>query len=427
MLDSGEWDDHWVIVMPRADESLRHRLSVVGGGVLPLEDAVSVLRDVVEALVDIADRVVHRDIKPENTLFFGGHWCLADFGIARYAEASTAPDTHKFALTPAYAAPERWRAEHATPACDVYAFGVMAFEMLGGRLPFVGPTVEDFRHQHLNEQPPPLAGASPSLASLVTECLYKAPEARPSAANLAARLAGVLRPAVGAAARLQEANRLAVERAAAEGARISAARSDAERRKALVADARKSLQALSETLRQAVLEAAPSARPEAGSRSIEWAIALNEAVLAFGPMEPTPTNPWGPWKPAFEVAAHCEVGIRIPRDRSDYEGRSHSLWYCDAQAPNGFRWFETAFMITPIVPRRGIRDPFALDPGEQAGTALSPGIAEFQVAWPFTAVDQGDDADFLEHWIDWFARAALGELSHPPGMPERRPDGSWRR
>lgn len=378
ILDSGEWDDHWVIVMPRAEHSLRHRLSVVAGGVLPPDEAVSVLRDVADALVDIAARVVHRDIKPENTLYLLGHWCLADFGIARYAEASTAPDTHKFALTPPYAAPERWRAEHATAACDIYAFGVMAFEILAGSLPFAGPTVEDFRQQHLNEQPPSLASAPPSLASLVTECLYKAPEARPTAANVATRLASVLRPAVGAVGRLQEANRLAVEQAGAAAARASSARSNSERRATLVADATQSLQALSATLRATVLEAAPSARPGAGSRSLAWELTLNGAVLEFGRLEPTPANPWGPWKPAFEVVAQCAVGVRIPRDRYGYEGRSHSLWYCDAQAPNAFRWFETAFMISPLLPRRGLRDPFALIPGEEAGEALSPGIGSFQ-------------------------------------------------
>jgi len=54
-------------------------------------------------------------------------WCLADFGIARYAEATTAPDTLKFAMSPAYAAPERWLHETATSATDGYALGVMAF------------------------------------------------------------------------------------------------------------------------------------------------------------------------------------------------------------------------------------------------------------------------------------------------------------
>ena len=84
-------------------------------------------------------------------------------------------------------------------------------------------------------------------------------------------------------------------------------------------------------------------------------------------------------------------------------------------------------MISSMIARRALRDPFALDPGEEAGEALSPVIGSWQVAWPFTPADQGDDADFLEHWTDWFARAALGDLAHPLGMPERRPDGSWRR
>ena len=45
---------------------------------------------------------MHRDLKPENVLLYQGHWCLADFGIARYAGATTAPDTHKYAMTAAY-------------------------------------------------------------------------------------------------------------------------------------------------------------------------------------------------------------------------------------------------------------------------------------------------------------------------------------
>jgi serine/threonine protein kinase len=67
-----------------------------------------------------------------------GRWCLADFGISRYAEATTAPDTRKLAWTPAYAAPEQWRAEPASAATDVYALGVIAYELLAGIRPFRG-------------------------------------------------------------------------------------------------------------------------------------------------------------------------------------------------------------------------------------------------------------------------------------------------
>ena len=124
-VNYGEMDDAWVLVMPRADRSLRDELTGAGGRV-SLDGTVAVLRDVAAALADMDGRVVHCDLKPENILLLHGACCLADFGISRYAEASTASDTRKFAMSPPYAAPERWRAERATIATDVYALGVIA-------------------------------------------------------------------------------------------------------------------------------------------------------------------------------------------------------------------------------------------------------------------------------------------------------------
>jgi serine/threonine-protein kinase len=54
-------------------------------------------------------------------------------------------------------------------------------------------------------------------------------------------------------------------------------------------------------------------------------------------------------------------------------------------------------------------------------------MAEFQVAWPFTPIEPGNEVDFLERWMAWFAQAAQGQLGHPSSMPERRPEGAWRR
>lgn len=125
-----------MLVMPRADLSLRELLN--RSGALELGDGLDVLKDVLDALSDLDGRVVHRDLKPENVLRLDGRWCLADFGVARYAEASTAPDTQKFAMSPPYAAPERWRNEHATIAADIYALGIMAYELVSGQLPFEG-------------------------------------------------------------------------------------------------------------------------------------------------------------------------------------------------------------------------------------------------------------------------------------------------
>ena len=54
-------------------------------------------------------------------------------------------------------------------------------------------------------------------------------------------------------------------------------------------------------------------------------------------------------------------------------------------------------------------------------------MTEYQVAWPFTPIDQGNEAEFIERWMAWFADAAEGRLQHPSQMPERDPRGSWRR
>lgn len=106
ILDSGEAGNAWALAMPRAEGSLRAHLDAVGGQ-LGVEEALTVLTHIATALADIDGRVVHRDLKPENVLLLEGNWCLADFGIAPYAEASTAPDTRKAAMSAAYAAPER--------------------------------------------------------------------------------------------------------------------------------------------------------------------------------------------------------------------------------------------------------------------------------------------------------------------------------
>lgn len=424
IIDAGELGDHWVIVMPRAEKSLRSHLTVQP--TLSTEETVAILTDVFTALADLHGRVVHRDIKPENVLLLDGHWCLSDFGIARYAEASTAADTHKWAWTPPYNPPERWRGERASAASDIYSLGVMAFEMIAGRRPFPGP---DFRDQHMNKDASPLTGCPALLAALVSECLFKAADVRPTAANVLARLNLILRPVSPGAGQLQAANRQQVERLASQSAKLSAARSDAERRKEIVVSSSKLLGMVADRLAQAIRDNGPAASWHLVSRnSLGWSVTLGEAVLSFDSVQEAAQNHSSPgWRPGFEVIAESAIGIRIPPDRFEYEGRSHSLWFCDAQERGVFRWYETAFMISPLIPKRAKQDPFSLPVGDQAGKALAPGMTEFQVAWPFTPMEPGNDTDFIERWMTWFAEAAQGRLGHPTSMPEHRPEGSWRR
>lgn len=178
VLDRGEWEDFWVLAMPKAAKSLRQHLRE--GQHLDADEVVQILQDLAEALVALENRVVHRDIKPENILLLDGRWCLADFGIARYVDATTATNTWKNAKTRPYAAPEQWREESTTSATDIYATGVVAYELLAGELPFPGP---DFRSQHLHTNPRTIPGLSDKLQSLVQACIYKGPQARPGLPN----------------------------------------------------------------------------------------------------------------------------------------------------------------------------------------------------------------------------------------------------
>jgi serine/threonine-protein kinase len=427
ILDSGETDDHWVIVMPRAETSLREWLVGHAGPVGP-DLALPVLRDVATALVDLRGSVVHRDIKPENVLLLDGSWCLSDFGISRYAEATTAPDTRKFSLTPEYAAPERWRNERATSATDVYSVGVMAYEMLHGTQPFLGPHLEDFREQHLHLNPEPLEHVPPLVSALVDECLLKASGARPTPENLLTRIerANAGRPSSPGLAQLQDAHRADVARRAEADRRKAEEQTAEERRTELYEAAARSVVGITAALLDAIEHAAPSARVKATDRGHGWTAELGDAVLAYSGVTEVRSDPWKWQPPAFEVIAAASLSLRVPADRRGYQGRSHSLWYCDAQEAGHYQWFETAFMVSPLMQRAVRENPFSLAPGEKAAKALWRGMSEYQVAWPFTRLELGNLDDWIDRWAVWLSEASDGRLHSPSRMPEHDTKGTWR-
>ncbi|MBA2595035.1 MAG: protein kinase family protein, partial [Chloroflexia bacterium] len=88
VIESGETETDWVLVMPRAETSLEDYL-LAAGSALDQAEAISILTDIATALESLHGKVVHRDLKPGNILRSDGRWCLADFGISRYAEATT--------------------------------------------------------------------------------------------------------------------------------------------------------------------------------------------------------------------------------------------------------------------------------------------------------------------------------------------------
>lgn len=423
IIDSGETATEWVLVMPLASSTLSEHLDA---GPLETDEVITILRDVMAALTDLDGRVVHRDIKPENILLLDGAWCLADFGISRYAEATTAPDTQKFALTPAYAAPERWRSERATAAADIYSVGIMAYEMLAGSRPFRGPALEDFRHQQLHDDPARLTNVGSAFSALVDECLYKAAGARPTAANVAARLERLASlPSSPGLANLRDANNAEVGRQAEQSRQASIAQTETERRADLLMAARRSFEQIAVGLGGSITDAASAARIARG-RGSAWTIELGSASLVLTDPSATGAEPWHWEAPAFEVVAHASLTLKIPQNYYGYTGRAHSLWFCDPLEAGAFAWFEVAFMTSPLIGRSSTTDPFALDPGEAAAKALWNGMAEYQAAWPFTPLVIGELDEFIDRWAAWLAQASTGGLQHPSTMPER-PSNNWRR
>ena len=418
VLDRGEFEDSWVLVMPLAEKSLREYLEE-SGGQLTANDGLPILIDIVEALAAVEGRVVHRDIKPENILLLNGRWNLADFGIARDADAPTAPDTLKLAKTKPYAAPEQWREERATSATDVYAFGVVAYELLAGRTPFEGP---NYQQQLLTQTPGRIEGIPLRLRSLVAACLYKPPEARPRPSSLLSSLKTCLQTASDEELLLQQANARSVEQQAEQLSQLSATRSEEERRITLFKVADQALDDILDLLHEQIEVNAENAKVYKGDARKEWV--LNDAVLRVETNKLA--NHSAQDALPFPVIAHSTIGITIPVDSRGYTGRSHSLWYCDAQEPGVFRWYETAFWE----PHSGFGRvvPFALAPeGSGAVEALSFGMATREVALPFTAIDQGEEEEFIKRWLNRFGRAALGQLQYPSQIPEISPRGSWRR
>lgn len=185
--DSGEAGGFLYYVMPYVEgQSLREKL--VEEGELPIDEAVRVIKEVVDALAHAHEHgVVHRDIKPDNIMLSGRHAMVTDFGVAKAVSEATGQQqltTAGVALgTPAYMAPEQAAAEdHIDHRADIYAIGAMAYELLAGRPPFTGNTSQAILGAHVTETPEPVTkhreAVPPALEQLVMKCLEKKPADR---------------------------------------------------------------------------------------------------------------------------------------------------------------------------------------------------------------------------------------------------------
>jgi len=203
VLSAGEVHGLPYFIMPFVEgESLRARLM---RGPLSVRETVAVMKDVARALAYAHNAgVVHRDIKPGNILMTGSAAVVADFGVAKAVSAArdrgivsgggTAITGIGISLgTPQYMAPEQAAADPgADHRVDIYALGIVAYEMLTGSPPFHGRTPQGLLTAQLTELPTPIASrrydVPVGVANLVMQCLEKNPADRPRSAVDVARV-----------------------------------------------------------------------------------------------------------------------------------------------------------------------------------------------------------------------------------------------
>jgi serine/threonine-protein kinase len=207
LLDSGEADGFLFFVMPYIKgQSLRERLAREGE--LPVHEAVRLLTEVVDALVEAHEHgVVHRDIKPDNVMLSGRHALVTDFGVAKAISEATGRNTVTTLSvavgTPTYMSPEQAAADpHVDHRSDIYSVGVMAYEMLSGRPPFISSTPQQVLAAHVTEAPDSVSKRRPAipaaLEAVVMRCLAKRPADRfQTAAELHAALEPLATPSGG--------------------------------------------------------------------------------------------------------------------------------------------------------------------------------------------------------------------------------------
>ncbi len=160
-------------------------------GVYPLKETLRIVGEILDGLAS-AHRagVIHRDIKPENILINDrGHVEITDFGLARAAAQATLSSTGMLMGTAAYLAPETIENNDASPQSDLYAVGIIAYEMLTGTVPFASDNPVTIVFKHVHEDVPSLTrvcpGIDPSVAALISGLTDRSAEHRPEDAGKA--------------------------------------------------------------------------------------------------------------------------------------------------------------------------------------------------------------------------------------------------
>ncbi|HKD12844.1 MAG TPA: serine/threonine-protein kinase, partial [Thermoanaerobaculia bacterium] len=193
VYDVGEIDGQQYLSMEYVDgEDLASLLKRIGR--LPNDKAVEIARQLCAGLAAAHDKgVLHRDLKPANVMIDGrGHARITDFGLAVAAGEVTEGE---LSGTPAYMAPEQLAGKGASVRTDIYALGLVLYELFTGRRAFTASTLSELKRKKEEEAPPSLLESTrdvdPLVDRVILRCLDRDPRGRPaSALQVAAALPG---------------------------------------------------------------------------------------------------------------------------------------------------------------------------------------------------------------------------------------------
>ncbi len=212
IYDYGRWRQQTYIAMQYLQgESLEDLLGREGP--LPLVESVRIASEICDALdAAHAAGIIHRDLKPDNVMLVGDERQvkLVDFGVAKLVDAAQKLTQEGMAMgTPTYMSPEQCAGDPVSPQTDLYALGVMLFELLTGKLPFDAPTLQGLFFKHMLHDPPAPSEVAETLHlafdEVVLWAMRKSPETRPgSGGALRARLIDAFEQAEG---RVSDAHR----------------------------------------------------------------------------------------------------------------------------------------------------------------------------------------------------------------------------
>ncbi len=184
-LGSGKYNKVPYLVTEYVDgTSLRALIDTAGS--FPEDEAIRIIRKIAEGMAYCHEnKVIHRDLKPENILVSSeGQPIIMDFGLALTKSAHRVTYSNLSATmgTPDYMSPEQIDGQRGDRRTDIYALGIILFELLAGTPPFSGDSNMAVMSQHLNNTPPRLdklkPSVSPQLAAIVARCLQKEPAER---------------------------------------------------------------------------------------------------------------------------------------------------------------------------------------------------------------------------------------------------------